>query len=374
MSEQPHRDPNLAPEVQDAGAQALSEALRSSFAIVKVAMVVLVAMIFLTGFFTVKPGERAVILHFGKPKGDGEQMLLNPGKLYWSYPYPIDQVVRIPISQIQKATSSAGWYPMTRLQEQALELDGTEPPSGGNSLNPREESYVITADTNMIHTRVTVTYHIEDPKVAIFGFSRGASHDFNLEGISTAVTNVADNALVATAASFSVDDILTRNPSAFKDAVERRIKSLVQEENLGVAIESCQVMSLPIRQLKPDFALATQAQENRDKLIQDAQGASKKIRADSEAQAAIMVTNAATTRYEYVERVKADVSAFTNLLAQFGTNTALYERMKLAEAMPGILTNSEKMFLSRREDGKARELRLMLNREPAQNARATMNP
>jgi hypothetical protein len=133
------------------------------------------------------------------------------------------------------------------------------------------------------------------------------------------------------------------------------------------------VKSLPIRQLKADFALATQAQENRDKLIQDARGVSKQIQADSKAQAAIAVTNAATTRFEYVARLRADVSAFTNLLAQFGTNTLLYERMQLAAAMPEILTNSEKLFLPRRQDGKTRELRLELNREPAENARATMN-
>jgi membrane protease subunit HflK len=373
MSEHHHPDPNLAPETRDAGSQALAEALRSSFAIVKVAMAVLVAMIFFAGFFTVKQGEQAVILRFGKPLGEGEQMLLSPGKLYWSFPYPIDQVVRIPISQIQKIDSSAGWYPMTSLQEQALDYDGTEPPPGGNSLDPRQESYVITADTNVIHTRVTVTYHIENPKVAIFGFSRGANHEFNLDGISNAVQNAADNALVATAAGFSVDDILTQHPGAFKEAVTRRIKALVLEEKLGVRIESCQVKSLPIRQLKADFALATQAQENRDKLIQDARGASNKILADSKAQAAIAVTNAATTRFEYVARLRADVSAFTNLLAKFGTNTPLYERMQLAAAMPEILTNSQKFFLPRRQDGKARELRLELNREPAENERTTMN-
>jgi len=41
-------------------------------------------------------------------------MLLSAGKLYWSFPYPIDEVVRIPISEIQKVTSSVGWYLTTR--------------------------------------------------------------------------------------------------------------------------------------------------------------------------------------------------------------------------------------------------------------------
>src|ERR1019366_3056721 len=102
MSNHDHHDHPHAPEMQDAGSQALAEALRSSFVIVKIAMAALVVIIFAAGFFTVNSGEKAVILRFGKPLGDGPKMLLSAGKLYWSFPYPIDEVVRIPISEIQK--------------------------------------------------------------------------------------------------------------------------------------------------------------------------------------------------------------------------------------------------------------------------------
>src|SRR4051794_30796804 len=85
----------------DAGSQALAEALRSSFAVVKVVMVLLVVVFMASGFFTVGPSERAIILRFGRPAAVGEQALLNPG-LHWSLPYPIDEVVRVPISSIQQ--------------------------------------------------------------------------------------------------------------------------------------------------------------------------------------------------------------------------------------------------------------------------------
>jgi len=63
MSDHDHQHPPL--ETQDAGSQALSEALRSSFVIVKIAMVALVVIIFAAGFFTVGPQEKAVVLRFG---------------------------------------------------------------------------------------------------------------------------------------------------------------------------------------------------------------------------------------------------------------------------------------------------------------------
>ena len=69
----------------DAGSQALTEALRSSFAIVKVVMVVLVLVFLCSGFFTGRSEERAIILRFGKPLGEGQKALLQSG-LHWSFP------------------------------------------------------------------------------------------------------------------------------------------------------------------------------------------------------------------------------------------------------------------------------------------------
>ena len=84
-----HRSHARAPPApvtpDDAGSQALAEALRSSFAIVKVVMVLMVLAFFSSGFFTVGPQEKAVILRFGKPVGEGEKALLSSG-LHWSFP------------------------------------------------------------------------------------------------------------------------------------------------------------------------------------------------------------------------------------------------------------------------------------------------
>ena len=67
-----HKHDHGAPVTpEDAGSQALAEALGSSFAIVKVVMVLMVVIFFCSGFFTVGPQEKAVILRFGKLVGEG---------------------------------------------------------------------------------------------------------------------------------------------------------------------------------------------------------------------------------------------------------------------------------------------------------------
>src|SRR5512140_585267 len=102
MNDHTHTEPEpkapaLPPETpMDAGSQALSEALRSSFVIVKFVMLVLVLVFLGSGFFTVGPQERAIILRFGKPVGAGEKALLGPG-LHVSFPYPIDESIKVSI-------------------------------------------------------------------------------------------------------------------------------------------------------------------------------------------------------------------------------------------------------------------------------------
>src|SRR5271154_2914394 len=169
-----HRDhahePAAPVTAEDAGSQALAEALGSSFAIVKIVMGLMIVAFFCSGFFSVGPSEKAVILRFGKPVGEGRNALLSSGKLHWSFPYPIDEVVRIPITEIQKVTSNNGWY----LTTPEAELSGMEMPALA-SLNPAVDGYALTADRNIIHTRATLYYHIEDPIRFVFSFESASN-------------------------------------------------------------------------------------------------------------------------------------------------------------------------------------------------------
>ena len=354
--------------MQDAGSQALAEALRSSFVIVKIALVALVVIIFAAGFFTVGPQEKAVILRFGKPQGEGQKMLLGAG-LHWSLPYPIDEVVRIPITEIQKVTSTVGWY----LTTPEMELAGTEPPPGG-SLNPQIDGYVVTADRNIIHTRATVSYHIDDPRTAIFNFTSGTNHTFNLAGVASALQNAANNALILTAARFNVDDILTRDIAGFQDAVRQHVTELAERQRLGVAVEQVQVQSVAPRQLKEVFAQVTTASQNRSKLLNDAKSYENQVLSQAGARASTITNVAASDRARFVESLTAEAKRFSALLPGYETNRNLFAQQEFVKVMGEVLTNvQDKIFLPQRADGKPRELRLQLNREPPEK-KTTANP
>jgi modulator of FtsH protease HflK len=343
----------------DAGSQALDEALRSSFAIVKFVMVLLVVVFFGSGFFEVGPQEKAVILRFGKPVGEGQKILLGAG-LHWSFPYPIDEVVKIPITEIQQVSSTVGWYAVTPEQE----LSGQEPPPGA-SLIPGVDGYAITADRNIIHTRATLYYQVDDPIRYVFGFA----------SVSNTVQNALNNALLYTAAHFKVDDVLYSDVAGFQDAVEQRVSQLADEERFGIVINHCNVQSIPPRQLKAVFDQVTTARENRNKLLSDARSYENQILSGAGAQASTITNEAVSARARYVQSLQADAKAFGALLPNYRINPALFEQMKLVQVMGQTLTNVNfKSFLPTTPGGEPIELRLLLNREPPGPRTAAPNP
>jgi len=350
--DRPHEHPASAPVMpDDTGSQALSEALRSSFAIVKIAMALMVLAFFSSGFFTVGPSEKAMILRFGRTVGVGQKALLGAG-WHWSFPYPIDEVVKIPITEIQKINSTVGWYFTTP----EMELSGAEPPAG-MSLDPASDGYAITADRNIIHTRATLYYHIDDPVRFVFDFAAA----------SNTVQNALNNSLLYTAAHFNVDDILTRDVAGFRDAVLQRVSDLTEQEQLGIVIDQCEVQSIPPRQLQTVFSQVTTARENRNKVLNDAHSYENQVLSESGAQASSITNAAAADRARYVESITAESKRFSDLLPQYEINPGLFAQQTLVQAMGPILTNvQDKIFLPERADGKPRELRLMLNREPPQ--------
>ncbi len=346
-----HSGPDAPLPPEDAGSQALAEALRSSFFVVQVLMVVLVFVFLGSGIFQVKSGERAVRLEFGRPVGEGTKALLNPG-LHWSWPYPIDEVVRIKFSEIQKVTSSVGWY----FQENG----------GGMSLNPAVDSYTLTSDGNIIHVRATLYYRIVDP----------IRYEFDFLNASNAVQNALDNALVYASTRFTVDEILTRQSTKFQETVQARVSELVDKEKLGIVVERAPDMetTAPLS-LKPAFENVVKALSTQDKLRNDALGYRSQKLNEASAEAARRTNSAQVDRTRLVAAVRADAATFTALLPQYQTNPALVANVLLYEKIAQVLTNVEdKIYLPERADGKPRELRLQLSREPQVKSAAQQTP
>jgi modulator of FtsH protease HflK len=356
MSEHDHHDHDHgtakapAPMMpDDAGSRALSDALRSSFLIVKILMAGLAVLFLASGMFTVGPQERVVLLRFGKPVGKGDAALLGPG-FHWAFPAPIDEKVRIPYSQVQVANSTVGWYATTPEEEAAR----NEPPPRP-TLNPALDSYALTGDANIIHVRAALRYRISDPLQYIFAFRD--TPDF--------VTNALNNAILIAAAQFSVDDALTRNQTAFSERVAARVSQLALDHKLGITVEQVSLTPKAPRQLAERFNAVTDAAVRRDKSLNEARSYANQALSRAKGEAATRIAVAQSERNRLVEAVAAEAQRFSDVLPQYRANPELFTRLRQAEVVQRVLTNAQdRIYLPARADGKPRTLRLDLSREP----------
>lgn len=340
--------------VEEAGSRALADALRSSFVIVKILMVGLVILFFFSGIFTVPSQERAIVLRFGKPLGAGEQQLLGPG-LHWSFPRPIDEVVRIPIGEIQTVTSTAGWYQTTPEQEAA----GNEQ-AQTSTLNPAVDGYTLTADGNIIHARATVRYRISEP----------LNYALNFVNASNVLQNAVDNALFYVSSFFTVERATRLDQRGFSAAVEQRVRDLAHQHQLGVNVVECLVKIAPPLQVKAAFEQVTTAEIERQKARDDAKAYASRVASTSQGEAAAVVNQGKTEANRAIQLIESEAQYFTDQLPYYEANPRMFEARLKAEAMTRILTNvQERVFaLPAPPTGERSELRLLLNPPPRRRA------
>ncbi len=345
------RPPAATAALEDAGTQALAEALGSSFRIVKWLMAGLALVFLFSGMFVVEPNQVAVLLRFGRPVGAGGEQLLRPG-WHWSFPRPIDEIVRIPIGESHTITSSVGWYATTP----ELEAAGKEP-EARESLAPGVDGYTLTGDGNIIHVRATLKYHIR-PADAL-------TYHFTFANITNVLQGVLNNALFYASARYSADAALYKDTSGFKELVLARVNRKIDELNLGVALDPSEVQTSAPLAVRPAFDAVQSAAQDRGKKISEARGLADQATRKAIGEAQAIVSAGVTTSNQVVQAVAADARYFTDQLPQYQKDPALFQRRLLTGTMERVLANArDKVFLPTRADGKTRELRLQLNREP----------
>lgn len=341
--------PTPVTSVDDASSRALHEALGSSFLVVRLLMVALLAAFVFSCVFTVNPNEVAVVLRFGKPLGTGPDMLLKQG-LHWALPAPIDEIVRIPVGESKSVRANNAWYAISPEEEAAGIV-----PTGNPTLRPGVDGHTLTSDGNILHVRATMKYRIADP----------VAYTFQFHNVTNTLANFLNNAIYHASARFTADAALYKDRTAFTDAIRARLSSLVERANLGIALEPLDVdVSAPLS-VRDAFDEVIKSEQDRSKKISEAQGFFDETVRKAEGEASAVRSTGQVMSNLLVQAVGAEAKFFLNQLPIYDRDPALFrERMRI-EAVTQVLTNApDKFFLPTRADGHARELRIQLNREP----------
>ncbi|MFC1792980.1 protease modulator HflK [Planctomycetota bacterium] len=424
MTEQNNQDNKIpsppAPEKHmvdelDAASKSLSEALRISFIILKVIMIVLIVAFLASGFETVGSEEQAIVLRFGKIRGAGEKRFLGPGP-HWILPYPIDEIVKIPVKTQVNLPVNSFWY----FQTQSEILSGKQRPVRPDKpLNPLRDGYCITrnemitgpvpantgyegSDYNIVHTKWQLTYQIDDPErffknMYIEDFKPGDIYfDVITKSITPLLQNIFEDSVVTAMVNYTIDEAISS-----RDRIPKHIKQLVQEKldkiESGIKIVSVQLIKSECPpQVKVAFEHSTMARQQSDTEVTNARtyaentlnkaggpiafellNGKKSVNELSEQEEEVLwdqlagtarekIAEAKSYRAKVVETAKANADYLQRLLPEYRQRPELVIQQIYLDAIEHVLNNADEKFVIQTTKGsEGTEIRVLLNRDPS---------
>lgn len=265
--DEPHREYDVprpeepaTGEAFDAANQSLVDALRLSFRILKVVMICTAVIYLFSGLFIVERDKKvAVHLRFGEQKGTYRE------GVHLAWPYPIDEVIQVPIAQ-ESVSLDAFWIQISE-QDKARKTPLSDLMPRGEGLEPGVDGALLTGDRGIMHLQLQAQYRITDAdqyirNVIFQGEDRTAEKDL--------LKAVLKNACVASAARATAETIW-KYSSEVGDDVRVRAQAALDRMETGITLDKVDVaQSYYPLQVKGAVDNVTNAMNAKEQAIQAA--------------------------------------------------------------------------------------------------------
>jgi len=284
----------------------------------KLAVPILLALWFLSGIYIVRPGEQGVVRRFGKVV-----RVTEPGPHY-RLPSPLERVDKPKIQQIRR-----------------IEI-GVETISQSQPARYRfhpEESLMLTGDEQIIDAQIIVQYKIKDPADYLFNV-RG------MEGSEGVIKDAAEVALRQVVGQRPIDDVLIKEKLQVEIDIRELLQEIVDGYESGVRIIEVKLQTVqPPKEVASAFSDVVSAKEDREKLIQEAEGYKEDLIPKARGEARSMVLAAEAYKEEKVKRAQGDVEKFLAVLAEYEKAQEITRKRLYLETMEKVLPGIRKFII-----------------------------
>lgn len=261
-----------------------------------------------TTYYTVPPDSVGVVLRFGRYSSTQE-----PG-LHFKLPFGIDEVWRLPVKRQLKLEFGFG------------SRDYTNPDQVGDE--PEIERSMVTGDLSAALVEWVVQYRVGDARRFLFQVREPGQ---TLRDLSEAVMRevVGDR---------TVDEVITIGRQEIETVAAARLTELVQTYQLGVVIDQLQLKNVnPPGPVQSSFNAVNKAQQDRESMINVANGEYNKVVPRARGQAEQRISEAEGYRLKRVNEALGDVAAFEAMLAQYVKAPEITRKRLYLETMREVL-------------------------------------
>lgn len=278
-------------------------------------VLVIIALLGWTSFYTVPAESEGVVLRFGR------FVKTTPSGLHFKLPLGIESVIVVPVKRQLKQEFGFGTP------------DATNPWQSSSSSEWEDEKSMVTGDLNAALVEWVVQFRIDKPDNYLF---KVRNADATLRAASESVMRevVGDR---------TVDEVITIGRQDIEEKALLKLQELVAEYEMGIKIDQVQLKNVnPPKKVQASFNEVNQAQQEKARAINVANGEYNKAIPRARGEAAKEIRAAAGYAKKRVNEAEGDVSAFKAVLAEYikapeVTRQRLYLET-MAEVLPAVRT------------------------------------
>ena len=287
-----------------------------------IAIIVLIAIWGLSGFYIVNPAEKAVVLRLGK------YVDVNPPGLHWIAQF-IETKYLVDTQKIYSFSLDGDF--LTKSSEQG------DLPKQSVEVTPTDANSDINDQSkNLVNVELNVQYRVSDPRAYLF----------NVVSPNETVQQVAAGSLSAAIGQMKLDDVLTTGREFLSSKVFEATKQILSTYNAGVEVVAVTLRKAQAPdQVRAAFNDVNRADQDKATYIQQAQAYASKIIPLAQGMAARALADATGYQQKVVLTAQANIARYQALLNVYSLSPEVTRERMYLETIQTILSHTTKVLI-----------------------------
>ena len=272
----------------------------------------------LLGLYSVGPDEVGVVQRFGK-----YNRVVGSG-LNYHIPYPIETVKTPKVTEVKRI--EIGFRTVGKNQYRTIE----------------QESLMLTGDENIVDAELIVQYKIKDP----------IDYLFNFIGPELTLREASEASLRTVIGRHNIDEALTSGKLMIQEETKEVLQVILDKYETGVIVVAVQLQDVsPPKQVIDAFKDVASAKEDKNRMINEAEGYRNDVIPKARGQAQAMIRESEGFRESRIKRAEGDVAKFKAIVKEYTKAKEVTKERLYLEAMEEILPGIDKYIVPNGEDG-----------------------
>lgn len=266
------------------------------------------------GYYELRPGEHAVILRMGRYA----RTVTSPGpKIHWPPPLESHEIVRVAEA---------------RREEFGKAQDEPE------TERSRLEAGIQTRDNNVVLVQFSVQYRIKD----------AFDSRYRVAEPRATVRDAAQAAIREVVGRTDIDGVLYGQKAVVATETRQVLQEMLDRYQTGIAIDEVNLEDVqPPAAVKDAFRDVISADQDRERLINEAQGYANEVLPAARGQASQTLEEARAYRDTKIARATGEGARFTALVGEYRKAPVVTRKRLYLETMEEILPDVEKVIMER---------------------------